>query len=78
MAPRNRSAPVELTVALPAQTHAYLVKLAERGALAQTEALIAARIIINKVEKLMKDKRAETMLAAPSNVTEQEPDRPSE
>jgi hypothetical protein len=63
MAQPNRSAPVPLTISLPAQTHAYLVKLATRGALGQTEALIAARIVINKVERLMKDGRAETVLA---------------
>jgi hypothetical protein len=76
VAPRNRSAPVELTIALPAQTHAYLVKLAERGALGQTEALIGARIIINKVEKLMRDRRAEVKLASASDTAD--PDRPSE
>jgi hypothetical protein len=74
MAQKNRSKSVDLTVSLPYQTHAYLVKLAERGALGQTEALIGVRIIINKVEKLMKAKRAETMLAAPSDVA----DRPSD
>jgi hypothetical protein len=60
---RNRSAPAELTISLPAQTHAYLVKLASVGALGQTEALIAARIVVNKVERLMKKRRAETILA---------------
>lgn len=63
MAPRNRSDPIELTVSLPAQTHAYLVKLATAGALAQTEALIGARIIVNEVERLMERRRAETILA---------------
>lgn len=66
MAPRNRSQPIELTISLPAQTHAYLVKLASAGALGQTEALIAARIVINKVEVLMHQRRAETILAAES------------
>jgi hypothetical protein len=72
MAPRNRSVPVELTISLPAQTHAYLVKLATAGALGQTEALIAARIVVNKIEKLIKDRRAETVAAqaAPSDATD--------
>ena len=66
MAKPNRSKPVELSISLPIQTHAYLVKLAEAGALGQTEALVAARIVINKVERLMRDGRAETVLAPPA------------
>jgi len=56
----NRSEPGQITITIPAQTHAYLVKLATSGALGQNEALIAAQIVINEVERLMVANRAET------------------
>lgn len=68
MAVRNRSKPEELTISLPWQTHAYLVKLATEGALAQTEALIAARMVVNEVERLMERRRAETILVSRADV----------
>jgi hypothetical protein len=56
----NRSEPEKITITIPAQTHAYLVKLAAAGALGQNEALIAAQIVVNEVERLMASNRAET------------------
>ncbi len=55
----NRSKPVTLKITLPAQTHAYLIKLAEAGALGQNEALIAAKLVIDAVEELIETGRAE-------------------
>jgi hypothetical protein len=72
--PANRSPPEPITITLPAQTHAYLVKLATAGALAQTEQGIAALIVVNEVERLIAQKRAETVLAQP----DQQPDRSRE
>ena len=57
--PFNRSEAKQLTITLPAQTHAYLVKLATAGALAQTEQAIAAQIVVSVVEQLMEKRRAE-------------------
>jgi hypothetical protein len=51
----NRSGPVPLEITLPAQTHAYLVKLATAGALGQNEALI----VVQEVERLIAGGRAE-------------------
>lgn len=59
----NRSQPETVTITIPAQTHAYLVKLATAGALGQNEAIIAAQIVVNEVERLMRERRAETQLA---------------
>lgn len=61
----NRSEPTQVTISVPAQTHAYLVKLATVGALGHYESQIAAQIVIAEVERLMTAKRAETLLAAP-------------
>jgi hypothetical protein len=58
----NRSEPRQVTITLPAQTHAYLVKLATAGALGQNEALIAAKIVIDEVEKLIAGGRADKKL----------------
>jgi hypothetical protein len=56
--PFNRSEPKHLTITLPAQTHAYLVKLATAGARGQTEQAVAAHIVITEVEQLIEKKRA--------------------
>ena len=56
--PVNRSALKQLTISLPAQTHAYLVRMAKVGARAQTEQAIAAQIVVIAVEELMDRKRA--------------------
>lgn len=61
--PRNRSEPIPLSIGLPAQTHAYLAKLATQGALGTHESAIAAQIVISEVERLMSARRAETVLA---------------
>jgi hypothetical protein len=55
----NRSDPVPLEITLPAHTHAYLVKLATAGALGRNEALIAAQIVVQEVERLIAGGRAE-------------------
>ena len=60
---KNRSIPAKIEITVPAQTHAYLVKLATAGALGQTEAIIAAQIVINEVERLIDKKRAEMVPA---------------
>ena len=57
--PLNQSSPVSLSVSLPKQTHAYLVELASVGALGQSEHAVASLLLINEVERLMKEKRAE-------------------
>jgi len=62
----NRSEPAKVTITVPAQTFAYLVKLATVGALGQNEAIIAAQIVVAEVERLMRERRAETMLATPA------------
>ena len=69
----NRSAPVKLKITVPAQTYAYLVKLATVGALGQNETLIAGQLVTAAVEQLMKERRAETVLATPV-VPDEEPD----
>jgi hypothetical protein len=61
----NRSEPVKVTITLPSQTHAYLVKLASVGALGQNEAFIAGQIVTHAVEHLMRERRAETVLSVP-------------
>lgn len=55
----NRSDPVLMRITVPAQTHAYLVKLAAAGALGQNETLIAAQMVVNEVERLIERGRAE-------------------
>lgn len=60
--PVNRSEPRQLTITLPAQTHAYLVKLATVGALGQTEQAIAAQLIVRVVEELIEKRRADKRL----------------
>ena len=55
----NRSKLVPMRIKVPAQTHAYLVKFAERGALAQNETTIATQIIVNEVERLIERGRAD-------------------
>lgn len=61
--PENRHQPVSLSITLPAQTHQYLVRLASAGALGQAEQAIAALIVINEVERLMAQRRADLSLA---------------
>ena len=56
--PSNRSALKPLTISLPAQTHAYLVKLAKAGARGPSEQAIAAQLVVESVEDLMVKKRA--------------------
>lgn len=54
----NRSQPKQITITVPAQTHAYLVKLAMAGAIGQNEALVAAHIVVVEVERLIEKRRA--------------------
>ena len=57
--PVNRSQPEAITITLPAQTYGYLVKLATAGALGQTEHAVASLIIVNEIERMMNNRRAE-------------------
>jgi hypothetical protein len=60
---RNRSDTEQITITVPKQTFAYLVKLAAVGAMGAHEAMIASVIVVNEVERLMAARRAETVLA---------------
>lgn len=58
----NRSKPAQITVTLPAQTHAYLLKLASVGALGSHEGNVATYLLVSAVEALMAQRRAEIIL----------------
>ena len=61
--PKNRSSAVTLEVTIAGQTHAYLVKLATIGAVGASENNVASFLLTEAVERLMKERRAETVLA---------------
>jgi hypothetical protein len=55
--PVNKSALKSLTISLPAQTHAYLIRLAKAG-FGPSEQAIAADLVKEAVEVLIEKKRA--------------------
>ena len=59
----NRSPTEQITITVPAQTFAYLVRLATAGAIGANEALVASHLVVSEVERLMLERRAETALA---------------
>lgn len=61
----NRSDTSQITISVPTQTFNYLVRLATVGALGQNEAIIAAKIVVDEVERLMDKGRAEKIHSLP-------------